>query len=498
MGRDRRDRRTSDADLVDARELRRFGYAQQLKRSMGVFSSFAISFSLISINTGIFANFGFGIRQVGPAIIWSWTLVVVGQLLVALVIAELATRFPLSGYGYQWTSRLVSPHFGFFVGWLLLLQFLTGFPGVCNALAQYMHPLIGTELQARISVPLLTVLVISAIALVHLGGIYLASRVNDIGVLAEIAGAVVITAVLLAIYGFQRDDGWRILLDTTNSDSGNPATLSNFALSLLMGAWCLTGFEAAADLAEETHRPRRTVPWAVVSSELSSGIVGFLMLAAFILAIDNMSTVQASETPLMTILESRFGGRITTAAMLVVFVSIFACGVASMAATTRLIFSLARDNMLPGSTLLKRVGRRSQSPTGAIALVWIIASAVVLGLKRLDLITSISATAGYLGYACIVWAALRTPRSSADGGTFTLGRFAGPVAIAAMAWTLLVAAALTLPEVNGEHLAFWSTAVGISIGVALYIALIRRRILRSEAGPPPEAADSETIPVKGQ
>lgn len=61
----------SDAGAMDADavELARFGYVQQLRRSMGAFSSFAISFSLISIITGIVANFTFGLRQVGPAVI---------------------------------------------------------------------------------------------------------------------------------------------------------------------------------------------------------------------------------------------------------------------------------------------------------------------------------------------------------------------------------------------------------------------------------------------
>ena len=119
----------------DAADLQKFGYVPQLNRSMGAFSSFAVAFSLISVFTGVFANFGHGLRQVGGSVVWSWLIVLAGQTLVALVLAELSTRFPLSGYGYQWTSRLINPHFGFFVGWLLTLQFLTGFPGVCATLA---------------------------------------------------------------------------------------------------------------------------------------------------------------------------------------------------------------------------------------------------------------------------------------------------------------------------------------------------------------------------
>ena len=112
----------------DSRELAKFGYKQDLKRSMRKFSSFAVSFSLISILTGIFANFHFGYSEVGNFIPLSWIIVFAGQFIVALLMAELSVNYPISGYGYQWTYRLVGPKLGFITGWLLLLQFLTGFP----------------------------------------------------------------------------------------------------------------------------------------------------------------------------------------------------------------------------------------------------------------------------------------------------------------------------------------------------------------------------------
>ena len=126
----------------DSRELAKFGYKQDLKRSMKKFSSFAVSFSLISILTGIFANFHFGFSEVGGFIPFSWTIVFVGQFIVALIMAELSVNFPISGYGYQWTYRLVGPKLGFTTGWLLLLQFLTGFPGICKALSMLLSDLI--------------------------------------------------------------------------------------------------------------------------------------------------------------------------------------------------------------------------------------------------------------------------------------------------------------------------------------------------------------------
>ena len=245
----------------DAEELQAFGYRQQLRRTMGGFSSFAVSFSLISIITGIFANFSFGIQQAGAGLLWSWALVGTGQFLVALVMADLSVRFPLSGYGYQWSSRLANPHLGFFVGWLLLLQFITGFPGVCQALADTLNGLLGGQ-DGEWTVTAISVGVISLIALIHLYGIRLASWVNNAGVYAEIAGVIFLilflggTWLLAGRFDFSR------LADYRNAATGQPAGFSAFALSLLVGPWCLTGFQAAADKAPPCWASSSSFPFS--------------------------------------------------------------------------------------------------------------------------------------------------------------------------------------------------------------------------------------------
>jgi hypothetical protein len=62
----------------DEQDLARFGYKQELKRSLGVFSSFAVAFSYISLSTGIFALFALGLTTVGGVFIWSWPIVAIG------------------------------------------------------------------------------------------------------------------------------------------------------------------------------------------------------------------------------------------------------------------------------------------------------------------------------------------------------------------------------------------------------------------------------------
>ena len=81
---------TSDDQLAMSQFLR----VAELRRTIRLFGSFAVSFSFISITTGIFANYKSLLETSGPVGIWTWPLVTVGQLLVAVVFAEWASREP--------------------------------------------------------------------------------------------------------------------------------------------------------------------------------------------------------------------------------------------------------------------------------------------------------------------------------------------------------------------------------------------------------------------
>ena len=469
-------------DAKDEQDLERFGYLQQLQRSMGGFSSFAISFSLISITTGIFGNFGHGINQFGPAVIFSWIVAAVGQLLVALMVAELATRFPISGYGYQWSSRIVNAHFGFFVGWCLLLQFLIGFPAICSTLGEYMCAY--SDLKPEYG-PWVTIGVVSVIAILQLVGIRVVSFINDAGVIAEIAGCAALTFGLLALWFWAPSANVSILFNSTNAATGQPALFSAFASSLLLGAWCITGFEGAADMAEETHQPRTTIPRAVVNSEISSGIGGLLMLIAFMLSISDLPAIQSAANPLMAILESKLSPNIMRLVMLVVYISIFACGVASMAAATRLLFALARDNMLPASTFLRRIDPGTQAPREAIIVVWAVSCIVIPLLQQVKALSSVATVAAYLGYAGIVISGLVVsirPAQSAMEPSFNLGRWRWPVGLAALVWLVTAILALSLTDIT--YVTAKTTGVAVFCGIVIYFVLIRRRLQQGIAGPP--------------
>ena len=131
------------------------------------------------------------------------------------------------------------------------------------------------------------------------------------------------------------------------------------------------------------------------------------------------------------------------------------------------------------------------SPIYAIVAVWLVSSAVVLVLEKLELITSISATAGYIGYCGIIYASFKAPRDRSLFEGFQLRGWRVPIATLALVWTVVVVGALTVPTIDGGRLAAWTTLSGISVGILIYFALIRRRISRGEAGPPVTADGDE-------
>src|SRR5215468_10017983 len=88
----------------DSADLARFGYSQELKRSLGLGSSFAVAFSYISPSTGIFTLFALGLTTLGGVLIWTWPVVALGQFIIALNFAEVTSHYPIAGSVFQWTK----------------------------------------------------------------------------------------------------------------------------------------------------------------------------------------------------------------------------------------------------------------------------------------------------------------------------------------------------------------------------------------------------------
>ncbi len=272
----------------DSADLARFGYSQELKRSLGLFSSFAVAFSYISPSTGIFTLFALGLTTLGGVFIWTWPVVALGQFIVALNFAEVSSHYPVAGSVFQWTKYMATRTYSWFTGWIYLFAGMLTVTAVVATLPLALipalnglgwHSLNAASLNTQLVVALITLVVI---AVLNIYGVRLVSVINNTGVVFEILGMFVFALVLMAFHNHQ---GFHVV---TNS-GGLPVNGSTFLAAMFMSLFVIYGFDTASTLAEETKDPRRAAPKAVLFSVIGAFIIGGVFLLGTLVAIPNMA-----------------------------------------------------------------------------------------------------------------------------------------------------------------------------------------------------------------
>jgi len=469
--------------------VERAGYKPELRRSLRFFSMFAIAFSIISITTGIFLNYGFGIQHWGPASIWTWPIVGVGNLAIAFVVAELGTRIPLAGYAYQWSARLVNSTYGWFVGFAGLLYMSVGGGAIMLGIAS---PLLISEFTSKTPSPRLVLSVAIILMLlpvvINIISIQVAARVNNVAVFTEIIGTVVFGVLLLVLWGLKTKPGLGAgILGNTTQLVHNP-TWYAFALAGLLGAFTLVGFELAADMSEDAVNPVSSVPRGVIWAVVGSVVLGMIALIGFTVAIPNLKAVQSAPLPLLVVAGYWLPSWLVKVFIAFVIFSMFAILVVGAGAQARLCYSLARDNMLPFSGFLRRVNARSQTPIIALLVFAVIDLGVMwygyLQASAFGTLVGATAIIPYIIYFLITVAyAIKRRKADSIPGAFTLGRWAWPVITFVLAYTILIMAVLALPA--PFHGADKVIGYGAGLAAIWYFAALLWRLRNGTAGVKP-------------
>ena len=471
---------TSTSD--DARELNRLGYAQELFRTMGGFSNFAISFSIISVLTGAVTLYGYGLRMGGPfEMAVGWPLVAVGTLAVALSMAELASALPTSGSVYHWATKLGGRSWGWFTAWLNIAGNITVLAGVDYGCALFVTPLLGLQsTKANLLVVYACILVSHAI--INHFGIRLVAWLNDFSVTVHIVGVVVIVGALL-IFAPQKPVAF-VLTKVSNNADGWPYWWA-FILGLLQAQWTFTGYDASASVAEETVDPRRRAAWGMVLAVVVSGVVGYLLLIALTLSIDNIPDVLGAtdsggnEIPaVLTILIRALGSRAGTVFSWLTVMAMWFCGLSAVTWCSRVIYAFARDEGMPRSSLWCKVGSH-QTPANAIWLSIAISFAAAVYSGAYAVVTSISVIALYASYIVPVFLEWKATRRG-EGfrrGPFHLGKYGRVINVIALIWVVFISTILSLPD----EMRAGKTILGLMALLSLWYALSKRHNFRGPA-----------------
>src|SRR5579863_2469711 len=474
-------------------ELSSFGYRQQFTRSLHHFESFAVAFSFISITTGIFTTYAFALATGGTRSVWTWLIVVVGQALVALLYGALSSRIPLSGYSYQWASRLANPHVGWWFGWTSFAFLSIVTVSVDYGLIQVaFQPLIG-ETFTPTSAALETLVVLALQAALIIFSTRATTRVNNAAVATEIIGIAGLTILLLIVAAVRSMGHWSNLGATGAVPRlGYYGWLGPFMLATLLGAYTIVGFESASNLAEETHEPHKVIPRAMLRAVLLSGIVGFAFL--LVLAFATNKAAYASAAPVASIVHDVLGGVVQKIFLVFVCVSIFACGLVIMVTNGRLIFSMARDRRLPGHQFLSRVPRATGGPSWATVLAAVLGAAITLVLRThtsalatLFTASTIMPALLYAGTVLLyVFTSRRRGTQEAEGtNRVPFGRYKVPVVGGALIWLTYELIILIGPSEFRDAQYYVLGALGLGLVFYAVQLVTEPRAMRTEPGQEP-------------
>jgi amino acid transporter len=416
----------------DAADLARFGYKQELKRGLGLFSSFAVAFSYISPSTGIFTLFALGLTTLGGVFIWTWPVVALGQFIIALNFAEVSSHYPVAGSVFQWTKYLANRSYSWMTGWIYLFAGIITVAAVVATLPLALIPALNglgwhslgvgssaTLLHTQEVVALITLVVITVL---NIYGVRLVALINNTGVVFEILGMFVFAIVLLAFHNHQ---GIKVVTNSVGFHVGP----SSFLAAMFMSLFVIYGFDTASTLAEETRDPRRNAPKAVLFSVVGAFIIGGVFLLGALVAIPNLhSAIALGNKGLWNpsnVITANFPSAFATLYLFVVSAAIFVCCLSILAATIRLGFGMARDNQLPFSRPLAKVSPSLHTPVWTCIVIALISAIPFIKYAGVSIIAIAATGMIYLSYFLGNLAILRArargwPKTRAP---FRLGRW---------------------------------------------------------------------------
>ncbi|KAK4393729.1 Amino-acid permease BAT1 [Sesamum angolense] len=436
------------------KRLNELGYKQELRREMTLFKTLAISFSTMTLFTGITPLYGSSLLYAGPApLVWGWIVVSFFTWFVGLAMAEICSSFPTTGSLYFWAAHLAGPKWGPFASWccawLETIGLIAGIGTQAYAGSQTLQSIIllctGTNKDGGYFAPrwlfLCMYMGLTIIwAVLNTFALEVIAFIDIISIWWQVIGGLVIV-IMLPLVALTRQpasyvfSSFEMAPDSTGISSKPYAAV----LALLVSQYSLYGYDAAAHLTEETK-------------------------GVFVPA---------------QILYDAFHGRYhsATGAIILLFIiwgSFFFGGLSITTSAARVVYALSRDKGVPFSSIWRRIHPKHKVPSNA---VWLCAAiCILLGLPILKVnvvftaITSICTIGWVGGYAVPIFARLVMAEENFNAGPFYLGRARRPICLVAFLWICYTCSVFLLPTyypITWDTFNYAPVALGVGLGLIM-------------------------------
>ena len=432
-----------------------------------------IFFGLAYMAPGIVqSTFGVVAEVSGGVAPMAYLAATAAMLLTALSYAALAKRFPSSGSSYTYASSMLGRAAGFLVGWAILLDYL--FLPMVAWLIQSIY------LNAQFpGVPIWAWLVlnIGLTTVINVLGIVLADRVNTALTVLALVGIAVFAIVMIGYLAARpAPDAGAALLNPNTS-------IAAIASAAAIAAYSFLGFDAISTLSEETKNPQRTIPRGILLTVAIGGGI-FVAVSWLMQLVHPGGHFHNADIAGYTISVQAGGQFFADALNIVGIVGGFASGLAIQATSSRLLYVMGRDGVLP-KRVFSRLSSKYRVPwinvliVGAVGFIGLgldIAQATSL----INFGAFLAFTAVNVSFLVLIWRE-RMTRSRAARALLSLVPIVGAVVDLALLSQLQPSA-----QIVG---AIW---LAIGIGWLAYLTRGFRRSMPSGAGAPVPSASVET------
>ena len=376
---------------ADEQRLAELGYKQELRRNWSGFSNFAISFSIISILAGCFTTFGQAWNNGGPiAISIGWPLISVFILIIGLTMSELVSAYPTSGGIYWWASALGGPKAGYYTGWLNLIGLWAVIASVSYGCATFFDLTLSTYSESWAAgyslqrVFLIFIVVLALVSILNIFSGHLMAVLNNVSVWWHVIGAAVIIIILIFLppSHMSVSDVFTMRVNNSAGLAGGETSGLLFwfyvlPLGFLLTQYTITGFDASAHLSEETQGAADSAAKGIWRSIFYSAIGGWVLLLAFLFAVQDPDAVTAGGGGVAVIFNQALSAQWAGTVLLIATVGQFFCSMACMTSCSRMMFAFSRDGAVPGASLWAKLSK-SQVPANAVLATAVIAVLITL------------------------------------------------------------------------------------------------------------------------
>jgi len=360
--------------------LESLGYKQELNRTMSLFD--VVVYGLIyMVPLAPLQVFGFAYNFSGGMVAGAYAVAAIAMYFSAVSYSEMAQEFPVAGSVYSYVRFGAGEFLGFMSGWSILLDYLL-LPGLlCIFAAAAMH----------LQVPALPEWVWVPVFVVNLVCLYI-----QLGVLLWFVGAVAV-----ALFAGRVHLSWAPLV---GAGGFSPSLI--FA-ALPIAALSYIGFDAISTLNEEAKGGGRAVAKATMIVLFAVAVMFMLQvyLAALFVPRGTKFDVDSAVTAFYDIAAIAGGAVFKTIITLTsALIAILANAIVSQATTSRLVFSMARDEQIPH--FFAAVDDKRKIPVRAILVVALLSTGIgLIAINSADLVTSM-VTFGSLAAYCLLHVAV--------------------------------------------------------------------------------------------